>query len=302
MTGLFSLPQEIVEEIILYLDPVHVAAVAQCSTYFRSVVYNPEDQALWRALYLEQQFDDPRKCVSLQGYPKGDIDWKGELQRFVRARTVLHDPSLCRPGERLTILKTLLEIVCYVHPLAEAEAEDFSRISRNLLWVAAVLRGGAFLDQTQSAEDKSVEEEDLCARLHTHFGLTHVDIRHSARVRSRAYVYDLRNYRWDNEFGPFDDKGCVNWVHVRAVHHIVSMHLVDLQEDEDFEFAIFPLSIPFTQIVIPEGVNLDEEEDWAGVAGLWRVSFCFCDHRELLSMSSRLVFGHTVNCLSMNRI
>lgn len=302
MTRLSSLPPEIVEEIVLHLDPVHVASVAQCSSFFWSIVYNPNDQALWRALYLEQQFDDPRTCVSQQGCSKDSVDWKGELQRFVRARTVLHDPSLCRgPDERLTILKTVLEIVSYVPPLSSAE--NFSQISRNLLWVAAVLRGGAFLDQTESAEGQSEEEVQLCARLHAQFGLTHVDARRSTRVRSRAYVYDLRNYRWDNEFGPFDEKGCVNWVHVRAVHHTVSMHVVDLQEDEDFEFAIFPLSIPFTQIVIPEGVDLDEEEDWAGVAGLWRVSFCFCDHRELLSTSSRHVsFGRIVNCSFMNRI
>lgn len=280
MAGNFYIPPEIIEEIILYLDPIHVASLAQCSSHFRSIVYSPNDQALWRSLYLEQQFDDPRTCVSQQGYQKGIPDWKGELQRFVRARSVLNDPSLCRPDERLTILKTLLEIVSYVTP--STVADSFSEISHNLLWVAAVLRGGVFLDRTESDKEKSKEEEQICARLHTHFGLTRADIRRSARVRSRAYVYDLRNYRWDNEFGPFDEQGCVDWVHMQALHHAVSMHLVDLQEDEDFEFAIFPLSIPFTQIVIPEGVNLDEEEDWAGVAGAWRVSFCFCDHRDLL--------------------
>jgi hypothetical protein len=138
-------------------------------------------------------------------------------------------------------------------------------------------------------EDKSEEEVQLCARLHTHFGPTHLDERRSSRVRSRAFVYDLRNYRWGNDFGPFDERGCVNWVHLQALHHTVSMHLVDLQVDEDFEFAVFPLSIPLTQIVIPEGTCFDEDEDWAGVAGVWRVSFCFCDHRELLSMSSPLI-------------
>lgn len=285
MPKIISLPPEIVEEIILYLEPIQVASVAQCSSFFRSIVYNPNDQALWRALYLEQQFDDPRKCVSQQGYPKGTVDWKGELQRFVRASTVLHDPSLCRPNERLTILKTVLEMISYVPPLRSAD--NLSNISRNLLWLAAVLRGGAFLDETASESNGGLSEEakQLCARLHTHFGLTRADAKRTARVNSRAYVYDLRNYRWDNDFGPLNDRGCVNWIHMRALHHTVSMHLVDLQEDEDFEFAIFPLSVPFTQIVIPDGVNLDEDEDWAGVAGVWRVSFCFCDHRELLSTS-----------------
>jgi hypothetical protein len=288
MSRLSHLPPEIIEEIVLHLDPVHVASVAQCSRFFRSIVYNPNDQALWRELYLRQQFDDPRTCVSQQGYPKGAIDWKAELQRFVRATTVLHDPSVCRSEELSAILKTVLEMISYVPPLTAPE--NLSELSRNLSWVADVLRGGIFFDQTESIEGKSEEEVQLCARLHTHFGPTLLDSRRSSRVRSRAFVYDLRNYRWDNDFGPFDERGCVNWVHVQALHHAVSMHLVDLQEDEGIEFAIFPLSVPLTQIVIPEGICLDEDGDWAGVAGLWRVSFCFCDHRELLSMSSLLIW------------
>jgi len=295
MIRLSSLPPEIIEEIILHLDPIYVASIAQCSTFFKSIVYNTKDQVLWRALYLEQQFDDPRTCISQQGYPKGVVDWRGELQRFVRVRTVLHDPSLCRPDERLIILQTVLEIISYVPPLSSA-----GEISRNLLLIDAILRGGVFLDEIESAEGKSEEEVQLCARLHANFGLTHVDTRRTARVRSRAYVYDLRNYRWDNDFGPFDEHGCVNWVHVQALHHVVSMHIIDLQEDEDIEFPIFPLSLPLTQITIPEGVNLDEEGDWAGVEGVWRVSFCFCDHRELLSTSSWLLyFGCPINCPSI---
>lgn len=284
MAKFSSIPPEIIEEIILNLDPIDVARIAQCSTLFRSLVYSQNSQALWRALYLDQPLDDPRICVSPQGKPKTNIDWREELQRLMRARTVLHDLSLCRPGERLTILKTMIDIVSYVPPLSDPE--NYGDMSRNLLWGAAVLRGGKFLDDV----DPSVGpvERQLCAQLHTYFGFTHTDAKWAARVRSRAYVYDMRNYRWDNAFGPFDGHECVNWVHVQALHHVVSMHIVDLKEDEEFEFAIFPMSLPFTQIVMPGGVNPDEVEDWAGVEGLWRVSFCFCDHRDLLRMSSSI--------------
>jgi hypothetical protein len=281
MASFIGIPPEIIEEILLNLDPLDVARIAQCSALFRSLVYNSKDQSLWRRLYLDQPFDDPRVCVSQQGKPRPDINWKEGLQRFMRARTVLHNTSLCRPGERLTILKTILDMVSYVPPLSAPDS--FGDMSRNLLWGAAmILRGGTFLEDVDpSAGD---EEIQLCARLHTYFGLTHADAKRAARVRSRAYLYDMRNYRWDNEFGPFDEQGCVNWVHVQAIHHAVSMHIVDLKEDEEFEFAVFPMSLPFTQIVMPGRTDPDQVADWAGVAGTWRVSFCFCDHRELLSM------------------
>ncbi|KAF9465325.1 hypothetical protein BDZ94DRAFT_1254290 [Collybia nuda] len=278
MANFYSVPPEIIEQIILDLDPLDVARIAQCSSLFRSLVYSPTSQALWRTLYLDQPLDDPRICVSQQGKPRTNIDWKGELQRLIRARTVLHDTSLCRPGERLAILKTIVDMVSYVPPLSDPEMYD--DVSQNLLWGAALLRGGKFLEEVGPSADPA--ERQLCARLHTYFGVTHADAKPPARVQSRACVYDMRNYRWDNEFGPFDSQDCVDWVHLQALHHVVSMHVVDLSEDEDFVFAIFPMSLPFTQIVMPGGVNPDEVEDWAGVGGLWRVSFCFCDHRDLI--------------------
>jgi hypothetical protein len=93
----------------------------------------------------------------------------------------------------------------------------------------------------------------------------------------------MRNYRPDNQYGPFLWDGGVDWEHMRALHHVVSMHLVDLREDEDeFEYAVL-LSLPFTQIIVPNDIHEEEESDWAGVTGAWVVSFCFCDHRDLLS-------------------
>ncbi|KAG5653754.1 hypothetical protein H0H81_010841 [Sphagnurus paluster] len=286
MAGLLILPQEIVEDLLLYLDPIDIARISGCCNLLRLVVYNPNDQALWRALYLQQPFDDPRKCVSINGTARDHIDWKVSLQRLIRARTVVSSPNLCRPGERLTILETLLELATYVPPLSCAN--DPHNLSSNLMWVAVTLRGSALLDEATSSE----EERQLCARLHTYFGLTTADARRDTRVRSRAFVYDIRNYRHETRYGPLDVHGRVNWVHMQALHHVVSMHIVDLQEDdESFPFAIFPMSIPYTQIVIPPGINFDTERDWAGVEGTWRVSFCFCDHRELLNENGNLDFS-----------
>jgi len=193
MTSIRDLPSETIEEILLHSDPLDVAAIAQSSRFFRSLVYHSPDQHLWRALYLAQPFDDPRECISQNGKPRTDIGWKGELQRIMRARTVLDNTTLCRPDEYYIVLQTLLDMVCNVPPLSSLLA--VGGISQNLLWVAAVLRGGEILDQINWIPTH--EESQLRARLHTYFGLTDADAKRSKRVDSRAFVYNMRNYRWD---------------------------------------------------------------------------------------------------------
>lgn len=280
MTNLCSLPSETIEEVLIKSDPLDVAAVAQTCRFYRSLIYQSIDSNLWRGLYLSEPIDDPRICRSQSGVLRTTIDWRGELQRIMRTRTILDKPEVCRPEERSMVLSTLLDMVSCVPPLSSPL--DHGNLSKNLLWVAAVLRGGVFLDQVDWVP--SDVEAQLRARLHTYYGLTHNDARKSSRVLSRAYVYALRNYRRDNDYGPFQaGNQCVDWVHLQALHHVVSMHLVALREEEDFAFTIFPLSLPYTQSIIPPGVDLDSEMDWADVEGAWTCTFLFCDHRDLIS-------------------
>ncbi|KAG6835915.1 hypothetical protein H0H93_013375 [Arthromyces matolae] len=252
----------------------------------RLMLYNPKDQLLWRELYLNLPLDDPRKCISSQGVRRkdSDIDWRFTVQRFVHARTILYNPELAKPGETLNTLRTLLELVTWVPPMEYQYDSD--HLSQNLVWVCASLQGRPFLDDIQTDNDASEEEKQLSARLHTYFGLTGMDMTKEGRVRSRAYVYDMRNYTPQNEYGPLN-AGSVNWEHIRAIHHVVSMHIIDLQQEENFKLHIFPMSLPATQIVLPtpdaDGPAEEvEEQDWIGLSGSWKVSFCFCDHRELL--------------------
>jgi hypothetical protein len=94
----------------------------------------------------------------------------------------------------------------------------------------------------------------------------------------------LRNYQPENEYGPFLPDGSVNWVHLCAIRHVISAHLVDIDDDIDEEIDNRNLltSLAFTHICLPQNVDLDLEQDWAGITGTWTVAFCFCDHRELL--------------------
>jgi len=135
------------------------------------------------------------------------------------------------------------------------------------------------IDQSKVTWESSEEETQLRACLHTHLGLTVADLEAEARVASRAYVYSWRNHTWSNDFGPFqtNDSNTVNWVHLQALQHVFATTLYEIDESHPI-----PMTLLDTQLTIPEGTSLDEK-DWAGVKGDWLVSFCFCDHRVLLT-------------------
>jgi hypothetical protein len=83
-----------------------------------------------------------------------------------------------------------------------------------------------------------------------HLGLTQCDTMNINKAAVLAYVHDPRNYGYDSSFGPYmsDGSGRINWVHLRAIHRTIAMHLVDLREDEPFVlvFSLVPI------VVLPE--------------------------------------------------
>ncbi|THH32406.1 hypothetical protein EUX98_g1752 [Antrodiella citrinella] len=280
MAVIHDVPPEVLEQIILELDPLDVAQFSQSNSVFANYIYEPANQLLWRKLYLTQFLDDPRTCIGPLGERvKEEVDWKRSLQRVIRAKVIVGNPSVCREEEREQVVLTLLYLVLYLPP----NPDSLSEMSRNLAWLADTLRGGTFFDVVHWP--LSEDEKVLRARLHTCFGITTHDFRAKRRIESRGFVYAMRNYQEANGFGPFlmDYGGRVNWEHMLYIHHCMSMHIIPqgIPERPDV-FTIFPLSLPYCQSVIPDGMDLDTEPDWAGVTGDWHCSFAFCDHRELL--------------------
>ena len=305
-----ELPTEIIEEILLQCDPIEVAKAAQTCSALRMLIYGSQDSKLWRDLYLAEPFDDLRKCVSQHGHP-AQVDWKRNLQRIVRARKIVADLSLLKPGELEEVLQTLLMMILYHPPWSpnnndnnNTDASTASAVpsssspSLNLRWVSNILEQHGFIDQVEEkmmmmTTSLTFAERQLLSRLHCYYGLTEKDMELQARVKSRVYVYTMRHYGPENDYGPFLFNGTVNWEHMQALHHVVSMHLVDMKE-AGLEFPTFPMSLLQTQIVIPvrplddgvegkeENDDDDDDEDWVGLEGSWVISFCFCDHRDLL--------------------
>ena len=275
-----ELPTEIIEEILVQCDPIEVAMAAQTCSALRTLIYDSQDSKLWRDLYLAEQLDDLRKCVSQHGHhDPARVDWKRNLQRIVRAREIVANLSLLKPGELEEVLQTLLMMILYHPPRSPSNtADEYTISSLNLRWLSIILQHN-FIDRVEEwMTSLTFAERQLLSRLHCYYGLTEKDMELQARVKSRVYVYTMRNYRPENDYGPLLSNGTVNWEHMQALHHVVSMHLVDLKE-AGFEFPKFSMSLPQMQIVIPVGENQD---DWVGLEGSWIISFCFCDHRDLL--------------------
>jgi hypothetical protein len=189
-----------------------------------------------------------------------------------------------RPGEIGTVLQTLLHLSSHVRPLSSSAFA--SSISKTLVSLPVQLRHG-WIDLAEK-QVLAAHERQLVARFHTYFGTTQDDLRKETLVRSRAFIYNMQNYTWDNDFGPFNVDGTVNWLHIRAVHHVVSMQVLrstegEVLDPEIYEYAVYPMSLPFTQIALPQDPPASSKgfNDWVGIQGEWTVSFCFCDHRVL---------------------
>ncbi|KAI0783154.1 hypothetical protein C8Q75DRAFT_785132 [Abortiporus biennis] len=291
MAQFSDLPPEIVEQILLELDPLDVDSVSRTCKAYAFQIYDPSNHVFWRSLFLAQPVDDLRQCVDSLGrpIPPTSINWMKSLQRFIRARIVINRDIHCSPEEGMEIIKTLLGLATIMRPAHNADSDP---LSLNPAWLVSHLNDGyKFLDNP--LWEPSEEELVLRAKFRTFYGLTFNDYRPRELTKSRALVYTMRNYRPINDYGPYlrDGSGRVDWQLLRSIHHVMSMHIVppsptDIDNDNgktiDHGFTIYPMSIPFCQGIIPSGLDLDKEQDWAGITGLWQCSFCFVDHRDLL--------------------
>lgn len=283
-----DLPPEIIQDILVELEPIDVSSVSRTSRTLYDLIYDPENHILWRKLYLAHDVDDLRFCVNRLGSPVTSSDWRIGLQRIIRAETVAqNDRAVFSRDAKLATVKTLLDMADNVVPIPGPNSVN---VSHNHAWLVVLLRCSNFLDQDRS-DSSSLEERQMRARLHCSLGLIKADLCAERHVESRSFVYAMRNYREQNYYGPFmmDGSGKVNWEHMLAIHHVMSMHIAPQYHGIHFRPPIYELSMPFCQPMIPGDLNLDTERDWAGVEGVWKCSFCFCDHRDLLGKLAYLV-------------
>lgn len=281
MTTLADLSLELIDRILFALDPLDIARISQASRFFHEIIYGPLNRQFWRGLYLAQPLDDPRRTVTRLGSPRDDVDWKEELQRIMRARTVMKRPTVCRREERCQVLRTCIDLITNLPPIPSPDG--VGELSYNVLWMQHLLRDAASLDR-ESWQALSGEEEQLLSRLHALYGLTRRDLDPERRRASQTFVYSLRNHTVQRGYGPFMPDGSmhVDWVFIQTLVHDVGMLLVDTDGEDEESSYFCPLSLLFGQSIIPRGLDIDKEVDWACVEGLWSLKYGFIDHREFI--------------------
>ncbi|KAF7986246.1 hypothetical protein HWV62_38715 [Athelia sp. TMB] len=274
---IFTIPPEISEHALTFLHPIDVAAFAQVSRAGRALVYGASDHYLWRQLFLAL-FDDPRK--SLKGRSAHPAyNWKGELQRRIRSELAALNAEQ-RPDEQIAAVETFISAILDAPPVQPTIPYGESA---SLRFVHRILRDSGILSAPGAPEKIGAQ---IIGRLRAYLALS-LDSKCSKditpflrdiRIKSRCYVYDLRNYRRDNEFGPFQYGREVNWAHVEAIVNVIQMNLGEL--DGVWMDTRPPVGLEATRGYSAPGASKRAPDDWACVEGTWRRYVSFMDYRN----------------------
>jgi hypothetical protein len=290
-----SFPTEVVQHALTFCHPFDVAAFSKSCRKAHDVIFGTNDQYLWRALFLALPFDDPHHTLQARYIPRfvDTFDWKVELQkRFLAEAILMAGDNLAQ--ERVGALQTLLFAIETALPAARDSSKEPPLPSHNLTWVKRVVVESKFL-QTDQLEG----EINLRAKLRSYLSLSlDCDDDEEARerlrqrrLRSRCFVYDLRNYRMDNQWGPYDSEtggGGVNWVHVESIINVVLMNAMELPSAWASKKP--PMGLEATRAYSAPGIKNRRAEDWAGVEGTWTRLICFMDYRSASHFRSSMTF------------
>lgn len=283
-----ALPPELAERTLALCHPKDVAAFAQTCRRAYTLVCESPDQHLWRTLFLDFPFDDPRLSLS-STTADPNVDWRAKLQRRLRAERIA-----LRDGDRQELVDVLLECIDEAAPRGPAREP-----SRNVVWATKVLtleespwiEKGLRLVQPESPSVApfALEVEKLRSLLSLSldpaFGADAPKELKALRRMSRAYSYDLRKYNKETLYGPFTDAGDhVNWTHVNAMITVMTLNLRDfgVHWPEGFKPPSIVQGLEACRPFSASGISKRSPLDWAGVEGQWLRIVSFCDYRYVL--------------------
>lgn len=277
----FATPSEITEHALTFLHPLDVASFSQTCRSARNLVYGASDHYLWRVLFLAL-FDDPRSSLKAP-YAHIKYNWKGELQRRIRAELIAFNINADkRPEEQTAALETFVSVVLNTPPVQASLLQGQSDSTR---WVTRVLHDSGMLYSTVMTPGiPETNRTQLTSRLRAYFALSINPTKHELnafwkmlRIASRCYVYDLRNYTRKNNYGPFIYGREINWVHIEAIVNVVQMNLADLHGV--WKDTRPPVGLEAIRGYSVPGATNRSPADWACVEGTWRRYVSFMDYR-----------------------
>ncbi|KAL0950721.1 hypothetical protein HGRIS_007497 [Hohenbuehelia grisea] len=299
-----TIPQEIAEFTLSLCHPRDVIAFSMACRLAYSLVHDTTDQFIWRHIFLSL-FDDPHLALKAPRGGQGRMldspttgkGWKAEI-----ARRFMAEHACKKHAADEAVYELLLTMIQDATPANENSKFPNSIPSRNLLWLARVLRESRVLsDESKCLDDQST----ACRRLRSYVALSFefdsVDDSINAenpmtsalrtlRSHSRRYVYDLRNYAAETHWGPFHWSRKVNWEHVEALVNVVMLNLREMRYTWPWARETIPPAGPeFTRAYSAPGGH--SSTDWAGVEGTWARYVCFMDYRDLFAFNFTSIAG-----------
>ncbi|TFK30727.1 hypothetical protein FA15DRAFT_662759 [Coprinopsis marcescibilis] len=300
-----DLPIEVLHRILVLCHPLDVISFSRTSRAASKFIWDPEDQHLWRQLYLAYPLDDPevvlkeRQAAKLPSSPPGSSDqpardWRTPLLEVVKAERFLQRYINDTPDEQedyRASLKTFMNILrgLRVARLPDQIAAQHVQPSYNGQWLERILPDSKLLAQDPDSTNR--EFAGALSRLRISI-VCYIDTNHEAeiddealearRTQSRSFVYDLRNYTARTRWGPFlPGMGHrVNWVHIE---HLMTVLWMNLNEVPASNVPLPPRGIEAMRAY--SALGSFTENDWAGVEGTWCRCVCFMDYNDLFALN-----------------
>lgn len=314
LTMLLSLPTELIQSVLRFCTPQTVAAFSQACRLAFALVYGTEDQHLWREVFLSVPFDDLRESPDHD--PSVPINWRTELQRRIRASSVVaftpdDIPLALEVQEAVSdAFETLVKVAHSAIPPFCTDSDSSPVPSHNMRWLTDTLaRCAPFYDPERSTNFDG--HSDHLQRLLAYWGIPLRGVpTGNLRTESRCFVYDLRKYTLESNWGVYRETGTeqldetraryiyeANWEHVRHCANTVLFGVAKL--------LCPPMGFNFIRAYSAPGSFDRKPDDWAGVEGVWVRYVCFMDYSDLAGKSTQFLFvacvrGHTnLRCLDV---
>ncbi|EIN13464.1 hypothetical protein PUNSTDRAFT_123480 [Punctularia strigosozonata HHB-11173 SS5] len=151
----------------------------------------------------------------------GGIDWAAIQNQVAQGPGVVDITNLNLNWDEIEGGEVTSAFTIFMPPPPGAFAEHAASTSRTITVTA-----GSSSSAESAAQATEIEETRqrfvLAQRLRRAL--------RAVRVRARCFVYDLRHYTAENNYGPFNADGSVNWIHVEAMITVIALNLRDLPD------------------------------------------------------------------------
>jgi hypothetical protein len=299
-----SFPTELIQHVLWCCTPRTIAAFSQTCRLAFTLVYDNENQHLWREVFLSVPFDDLEDSPDYD--PSIPIDWKTELQRRIRASSVVAFTSEDLPlspemqEQVFDAFESLVDVAHSAIPSFRTGPDSSPVPSYNMRWLTDVLTHCVLFYRPECSPDLGSHSSHL-ERLLAYWG---TPLRGAPtgnlHTESRCFVYDLRKYTLESNWGVFRAVGAkrldeararyiyeANWEHIK---HCVNTVLFSIKYDgagasahppNPVKVSFPPMGFSTIRAYSAPGSFDRKPNDWAGVEGVWVRYVCFIGYSGL---------------------